>query len=52
MAFRAGSRSSVMKLFRPMTWLVAGSKYVIEKDGLLVRGVERADAGTYTCRWP
>ena len=39
-----------LETFRLMTRLVAGSKYVIEKDGLLVRGVERADAGTYTCR--
>ena len=48
--FSGRRKKLVMKLFRSMTWLVAGSKYVIEKDGLLVRGVERADAGTYTCR--
>ena len=28
----------------------AGDQYVIESDGLLVRSVQRGDAGTYTCR--
>ena len=29
---------------------MAGDQYVIESDGLLVRSVQRGDAGTYTCR--
>ena len=27
-----------------------GDRYVIETDGLLIKGVDYNDAGTYTCR--
>ena len=27
-----------------------GDQYVIESDGLLIKSVEKKDAGTYTCR--
>ncbi len=30
--------------------LFLGDRYVIETDGLLIKGVSSADAGTYTCR--
>ena len=29
---------------------VAGGRYVIETDGLLIKQISRPDGGTYTCR--
>ena len=43
--------------FRKKCWLIyqsllfsVGDRYVIETDGLLIKGVDYNDAGTYTCR--
>ena len=30
--------------------IIAGDRYVIESDGLLIKNVDYNDAGTYTCR--
>lgn len=30
--------------------ILAGEQYVIESDGLLIKGVTKKNAGTYTCR--
>ena len=50
--FRGGVKvcAAIKARWQSNSGCISGSKYVIETDGLLVRGVERADAGTYTCR--
>ena len=34
----------------PISFFSIGDRYVIETDGLLIKGVDYNDAGTYTCR--
>ena len=42
--------------FKVITWrlyqlyLITGDQYVIESDGLLIKGVTKKNAGTFTCR--
>ena len=37
-------------LIYPYVLFYTGDRYVIETDGLLIKGVDYNDAGTYTCR--
>ena len=34
----------------PQHYCISGDQYVIESDGLLIKGVTKANAGIFTCR--
>ena len=40
----------IVLYFCPEQCCISGDQYVIESDGLLIKGVTRANAGIFTCR--
>ena len=40
----------IVSYFWPEQCCISGDQYVIESDGLLIKGVSRANAGIFTCR--